>query len=134
MKKFLKVLGAAALIAGFTPYYVEKNEETGERKIKALLWQASKKPNPCGDKDDITIKFLSFGKDEDEAHLFTDELTVDYCGKCGEEAAAPEDEIPVEKEEASEDPEVPEDPETSEVIEESEEPEEPVEADLTEEE
>lgn len=79
MNKFLKVLGAAALIAGLTPYRVETNEETGERKLKALLWQATKKPNPDGGKDDITINILSFGKDEEEeAHIFSDELTVDY--------------------------------------------------------
>ena len=48
MKKFLKVLGAAALIAGLTPYQVEKNEETGERKVKALLWQVSRKQRRQG--------------------------------------------------------------------------------------
>lgn len=110
MKKFFKVLGAAALIAGFTPYHVEKNEETGERKMKALLWQASRKPNPSGDKDEITVKFLSFGKDEDEAHLFSDGLKVEYSGKAPETAEEAEEPAAAEEPAQPEAPEEPEEP------------------------
>ena len=91
MNKFFKVLGAAALIAGFAPYRVETDEETGGWKLKALLWQASKKPNPEGGKDDITVNIFSFGKDVEEPHLFSEDLEVEYSGKTAEpeEPAAP---------------------------------------------
>ena len=123
MKKFLKVLGAAALIAGLTPYQVEKNEETGERKVKALLWQVSRKPSLSGDKDDISIKFLSFGKDEEEAQLFSDEITVEYAPRQdGAQKDAPE--IP-QTPEAPQPPEAPEAPEAPEVPEPLKAPEAP---------
>lgn len=124
MKKFLKVLGAAALIAGFTPYQVEKNEETGERTVKALLWKATKKPSPSGNKDDITIKFLSFGKDEEEAPLFSDELTVEYSPRQDGEAVKVDDSVSMEENiEMPESPEAPEPPEAPEVPEAPEPPE-----------
>ena len=37
MTRLLKMLGAAALIAGVVPYRYTKDEETGEQKIQALL-------------------------------------------------------------------------------------------------
>ena len=106
MKKFWKVLGAAALIAGFAPYQVEKNERTGEKKVKALLWQATKKPSSCGDKDDITIKFLSFGKDEEETPLFDEEFTLEYGGAAASAAEDAGDEAAEEAVEAGVEPEV----------------------------
>lgn len=91
MNKFLKILGTTALIAGLTPYRVEKNKETGEYKVKALLWQASKKPGANEEKDTLTVKFFTFGREEEEeeTHIFSDELTVDYSGRT--EDGKPED-------------------------------------------
>ena len=96
MKKIWKVLGVAALAVGFTPYRVEKDEETGEKKVQALLWKMTR----------------------NEAHLFSDDLNVEYAGSgeqvievemagsaaeepaaAEEEAAEPASEENVEKEE-----------------------------------
>ena len=63
MKNFWKVLGVAALAVGLTPYKVEKDEETGENKYQALLWQ------------------------EEEAHLFSEDLSVEYAVPKVQEAA-----------------------------------------------
>ena len=54
MKKIWKVLGVAALAVGFTPYRVEKNEETGEKKVQALLWQMTRKPME-EEKEEVSI-------------------------------------------------------------------------------
>ena len=45
MKKFWKVLGLGALVAGLTPYKVEKDEETGEKSYQALLWRITSAPS-----------------------------------------------------------------------------------------
>lgn len=107
MKKFWKVLGAAALIAGFAPYQISGDKETGSIKVKALLWQATKKPSPCGDKDDITINFLSFGKDEEETPLFNnEEFTLEYGGTAASAAETAGDAATEEAVEADVEPEV----------------------------
>lgn len=79
----LKVFGTAAVIAGLTPYRVTKNERTGEKKIRALFWEVT-----SGKSDDIVrdisvnVGFFSpLVRDDDEAHLFADELTVEYSKK-----------------------------------------------------
>lgn len=108
MKKFLKILGAAALVAGFAPFRFAEDEETGTQKLEALLWSVSRTPA----KDGSGKSELSFGlgllsslkKEEEEAHLFSDELTVDYGVSEDSGAAEPEDEAPAE-EEAPEEPE-----------------------------
>ena len=107
MNKFLKVLGTAALIAGFAPYKVENDKETGAWSVKALLWQASRKPTDDPGKDDVSFNFglSSLLREEEEAHLFTDELTVNYSSQDSE---------PVEPETPPETPEVPEAPEAPE--------------------
>ena len=97
MKTFWKILGAAALAVGFTPYRVEKNEETGVRKFQALLWQATTTPRE-GDLDALDInlgfKMPDLNAAEEEVHLFTDELCVDYTGTPVTEAPA----APIEEE------------------------------------
>ena len=45
MKTFWKVLAGIAALAAVTPYSVEKDEETGETKVKALIWNASFRRN-----------------------------------------------------------------------------------------
>lgn len=119
MKKIWKVLGVAALAVGFTPYRVEKDEETGEKKVQALLWQMTRKPME-EEKEEVSISFgfNSPARKENEAHLFSDDLNVEYAGSgeqvievemagsaaeepaaAEEEAAEPASEENVEKEE-----------------------------------
>lgn len=70
MKKFWKALGLTALAATLIPYYVDEDKETGSVTVKALFWKFTKKTGADGQKD-ITLKFLSFGPDEEDS-LFTD--------------------------------------------------------------
>ena len=116
MKKFLKVLGAAALVAGFAPYRVEGDKESGTWSVKALLWQASCTPTDDPGKDDITFNFgfqAPSGKDkEEEAHLFSDELTVNYGSPTDGGDVEPETPAAPEAPEAPGAPETPETPET----------------------
>ena len=102
MKTFWKVLGAAALAVGLTPYKVEKNEETGESSYQALLYRLTSAPGQGESKWDIginlgegtlTSKLLNAGEKADEPHLFSDELCVEYNGaSAAEEAPAAEEE------------------------------------------
>ena len=94
MKNFWKVLGIAALAVGLTPYKVEKDEETGENRYQALLWQATRVKKELGeDKGEIniTLGFNSPFQQEGEAHLFSDELSVEYTVPNAEAAPASED-------------------------------------------
>ena len=129
MKKFLKFLGAAALIAGFTPYQISGDKETGSVKVKALLWQLTSKPGVGEDKRNIDINFglasASAMEEEVESDLFSDELTVNYNGAV-EDAAEPVEEV--EEPAESKTLEVPEEPEAA------EEPDELVEPEASEEE
>ena len=84
MKNFWKVLGVAALAVGLTPYKVEKDEERGEKRYQALLWQATVSPGEGEEKKvDVNLGFKSPA--DNEAHLFSDELSVAY-GVCAEGA------------------------------------------------
>ena len=80
MKTLLKVLGAAALVAGLTPYSVKKNEETKETTYQALLWKMTSPPNAEEEtkKDyDLTISFNPPAiktKKSAEAEMFADHL------------------------------------------------------------
>ena len=90
MKNFWKFLGVAALAVGLTPYKVEKDEERGESRYQALLWQANVTPGEGDEKKrvDINLGFKS-PVEKNEPHLFSDELSVAYdaCGQCVEKAA-----------------------------------------------
>ena len=108
MKALLKVLGAAALVAGLTPYSVKKNEESSETTYQALLWKMTSRPNPEEEtKKDYTLT-LSFNppefktKKSAEAEMFADHLMdcEDVCQcecscdcGCSEEACIPAEEI-----------------------------------------
>ena len=88
MKNFWKVLGVAALAVGLTPYKVEKDEERGEKRYQALLWQATVSSGEGEEKKvDVNLGFKSPA--DKEAHLFSDELSVAYgvCAKGAEKAA-----------------------------------------------
>lgn len=88
MKTFWKVLGAAALAIGLTPYKVEKNEETGENSYQALLWQMTSKPGEGEEKRKIDVE-LGFKAPDKEVHLFSNGLRVAYdaCAEGAEQAA-----------------------------------------------
>lgn len=97
IKTVLKVLGAAAVVAGLTPYKVKKDEKTGEIKAKALLWNGSYTPATEENEKNISVNVaLNIpGKDaDDEAHIYTDDVTVSYSG---EEAPAAEEAAPAEE-------------------------------------
>ena len=82
MKKLLTALGTAALIAGVTPYRYSKNEETGEQKIQALLWRATRTPRD-GEKDKtvVNIGFISpFERKKGESEICVDGVTGEYGG------------------------------------------------------
>lgn len=94
LSSVFKVFGAAALVAGLTPYRVTKDEETGEKKYRALFWEAASGPKEEDGEKDVTFRvgfFSPMEKDEDEPHFFADELTVEYtkpesCADSGAEA------------------------------------------------
>lgn len=99
MKKFWKVLSLGALAAGLTPYKVEKNEETGEKSYQALLWRITSTPAGEDKKIDIginlgegtlTSKLMEAMAKKEEAHLFSDELCVEYAGSESAKDAAEE--------------------------------------------
>ena len=77
MKNFWKTLGVTALVVGLCPYRVTLDKSTGEKKIRALLWKAT-----CGSRSSGRGLSLDFGffppNEEEEAHLFADELVVHY--------------------------------------------------------
>lgn len=100
MKTFWKVLGAAALAVGLTPYKVEKNEETGASSYQALLWRITSEPSHAEgetrqiginlSEGTLTSKLWEMVEKKEEPHLFSDELCVEYTGvPVTEETAAP---------------------------------------------
>lgn len=54
MKKFIKFLGITAALAAVTPYRFDKDEETQELTMQALLWKAAARPNDEG-KHDVAV-------------------------------------------------------------------------------
>lgn len=71
MNKLWKALGITALAAALVPYRIEGDRQTGSLTVQALLWKLTEKTDASGTKD-ISIKFLSFGADEEDG-LFTDD-------------------------------------------------------------
>lgn len=100
LSNVLKVFGAAALVAGLTPYRITRDEETGEKKVRALFWEATSGPKTEGEEKDLSVHlgfFSPVAQDDDEPHFFADELTVEYT----REGSAPEAEETVEEEQAA---------------------------------
>ena len=94
MKNVIKVLGAAALIAGFCPYRITTDAATGHKKIRALLWKVTYGGQ---EKKGLTLSFGFFPpNEEEEPHLYADELVVHYHNgqPCGADEAAGEAEEP----------------------------------------
>ena len=81
MKKVLKILAATAAVASIIPLRCESDEKGGS--LEGLLWKAKWTIDPDYQSDpevNITFGFNNpFKKKDDEAHLFADELVVDYC-------------------------------------------------------
>ena len=88
MKTFLKVFGTAALLAAVVPFSYKKDEETDQETLQALLWKLTRKSDPTdAGKQSVVMEFgfnNPFPKAEDEPHLFTDSLHVDYDAKDGD--------------------------------------------------
>lgn len=85
--KFWKVLSTAALVAGLAPYKVEKDEATGKTTYQALLWrmtttsgeeEGEKRFNIDLGEGTLTQKLREKAIQKEEAHLFTDDLAVNY--------------------------------------------------------
>jgi len=81
MKKILKVLATTAALASVIPFHAEGDERKGT--VKALLWKVKWDIDPDYQSQsdiNVTIGFNNpFKKEDKEAHLFADELVVDYC-------------------------------------------------------
>ena len=76
MKNFWKTLGVTALVVGLCPYRVTLDKSTGDKKIRALLWKATYSSRSGG--RGLSLDFGFFPpNEEEEAHLFADELAVD---------------------------------------------------------
>lgn len=90
----LKVFGAAALAAGLTPYRITRDEETGEKKVRALFWEATSGPNMEGEEKNLTVHlgfFSPAAQEDEEPHFFADELTVEYTRTESESSKAEEE-------------------------------------------
>lgn len=57
MKKFLKVLGITAAVAALAPYRIGRDEETGEKKVEALLWRATATPGGGDERMSVDVSF-----------------------------------------------------------------------------
>ena len=81
MKKFLKVLAAAAAVAAVIPYKAKADENGGE--VEGLFWKVDWKLDPDYQSDpDVNVTFgfnNPFEAMKKESHLFADDLVVDYC-------------------------------------------------------
>lgn len=134
LSNVLKVFGAAALVAGLTPYRITRDEETGEKKVRALFWEATSGPNvEEGEEKALSVHlgfFSPVAQEDDEPHFFADELTVEYT----REESAPEAEEPAEEEKApAEEAEAPAAEKAEAAAEAAEEPEEAKDSEASEE-
>ncbi len=79
MKKFWKVLGITAAVAALTPYRIYKDEETGEKKIEALLWRATTGTNEEEKMTlDVSVGIQSPFAPKSEEPLFEEELVAEF--------------------------------------------------------
>ncbi len=79
LSNVLKVFGTAALLGSLIPYRVSTDEDTGEKKYRALLWEATQTPQDDGEKKSLSVHVGFFNPlADDEAHLYADDLTVEY--------------------------------------------------------
>ena len=93
MKKIWKILGAAALVAGLTPYKVEHNEQADKKTYRALLWKITTQPSDQKDgRRQVTVN-VGFQNPADhsaeDAERYADELRTGM--GASEEDASEED-------------------------------------------
>lgn len=95
-----KLFGAAAVLSTLIPYRITTDEETGEKKYRAIFWEATRPQDDGenGGKPVVHVGFFSPLEDE-EAHMYADDLSVDYTDDDGNE---PEDAAAEEEAEAGE--------------------------------
>lgn len=103
MKKFWKVLGITAAIAAIAPYRVSTDEETGEKKVEALLWRATAAPKDGEEKMsmDVRFGFQSPFAAKSEEPLFDEEPVAEFTSAEMDETAAEEGEATAEEGEAA---------------------------------
>lgn len=77
MQTVWKVLGLTALAASLTPYRVTTDEETGDVKLRALLWKGTYS-HRAGNHGLTLDVGLFLPTEEEEPHLYADELVVHY--------------------------------------------------------
>ena len=77
MKKIWKVLGVAALVAGLSPYRITTDDETEDIKLRALLWKGTYGRRAGNQGLSLEVGFFP-PNEEEEPHLFADELVVHY--------------------------------------------------------
>lgn len=113
MKNIWKILGAAAAVAALTPHSWDQDPKTGKAKYTALLWSATVEPKAEGEGKTVSLSLglnIPTVKMNEEAHLFADDLLVNYHtaavaseGEAAEspaepeEASAPAEEAPAEE-------------------------------------
>ena len=81
MKNIWKLLGAAAAVAALTPHSWDQDPKTGKRKYTALLWSATVEPKAEGEGKTVSLSLglnIPTVKMNEEAHLFADDLLVNY--------------------------------------------------------
>ena len=99
MKTIWKILGAAAAAAALTPHSWDEDPKTGKKKYTALLWSATVEPKAEGEGKTVSVSLglnVPTVKMSEEAHLFADDLLVNYhtaaavapAGETAPEAAA----------------------------------------------
>jgi len=77
----LKAVGAIALVTGFAPYHFSTDPNTGEKKVRALLWEVTSDSNNDADKNyRVKFGFINPVKNA-ESQLYADDLTVNYSHK-----------------------------------------------------
>lgn len=104
LSNVLKVFGAAALLGSLVPYRVTTDEDTGEKKYRALLWEAIRAPQDDGAEKNLSVHVGFFNPlSDDEAHMYADDLTVEYIPDEEDVPAdEPADETEMEPEETAE--------------------------------
>ncbi|MDE7245906.1 MAG: hypothetical protein K2O18_18290 [Oscillospiraceae bacterium] len=74
-----KTLGAAAVLGSLIPYRISTDEDTGEKKYRALLWEATRTPQDDDTEKSLSVHVGFFNPFADgEAHMYADDLAVEY--------------------------------------------------------
>lgn len=77
MKNIWKVLAAAAAITALVPYRVDKDGETGETQVTALLWKATHSPKTEEHDQEVIVDVGLNLPITAEAEIEADEAEID---------------------------------------------------------